>query len=135
MRIAKFEPVYLPSAWCWYLTRRASYRHGMSPKGVNLRGFALIMRHFQVPQRPKGSPASFGRQSATGLDRLPGSKPDGFVARTARCLKKSFLPGAAGKTSLCMVPVLLLALAVSSFSKAHVNRDYFITTWTRTIPD
>ena len=29
---------------------------------------------------------------AIGLDRLQGSKPDGFVAWNARCLKKSFFP-------------------------------------------
>ena len=44
-------------------------------------------------------PAPFRRQPATGLDRLPGDRPDGFVAWTARCLKRSFLPDAAGKAS------------------------------------
>ena len=64
----------------------------------DLKGFHLITRHFQVPPCLKGRPASFRRQSATGLDRLPGDKLDSFVAWTARCPKKSFLPGVAKQT-------------------------------------
>ena len=64
----------------------------------NLQGPHLIIMHFQVPPCLQNRPAAFRRQSATGLDRLLGNKPDGFVAWTARCPKKSFLPGAARHT-------------------------------------
>ena len=50
-----------------------------------------------VPERPSCVvPAA----AFTGLDRLPGDKPDGFATWTALCPKKSLLPGAAGKASL-----------------------------------
>ena len=49
-----------------------------------------------VPERPS---CIVLEAASTGLDRLPDDKPNGFATWTARCPKKSFLPGAAGKAS------------------------------------
>ena len=75
---------------------------------VNLRvskGIPLDNKAFldsAVPERPSCIVPAAARHRF-GLP--PGDKPDGFVAWTARCPKKSFLPGAAGKASSSCEPV------------------------------
>ena len=78
-----------------------------------------------VPERPSCIiPAAARHRFGSPARRQTGR----FCGVDGTVPEKGFLPDAAGKASLCRVPVLLLALAMPAFSEAHADKDSFITT-------